>query len=87
MVTKEMLAVMTDDEITNFICGTYEWSDPNSPNYPEEMALVDCELLRRVRQGGSGFDVNGIIEGWKGMNMPTDLKTELRKTQTFKQAH
>ncbi len=86
MVTKEMLAAMTDDEIKSFICGTYEWNDPNSPNYPEEMALVDCELLRRVQQG-TGFDVNGIIEGWKGLDMPPELRTELRKTQEFKQRH
>jgi hypothetical protein len=69
---KTKLKGMSRRELEDFICFTFEWNDPDSPDYPESMALVDAELLRRA-QRGEDWTLKGILEDWVDLEVPASV--------------
>lgn len=66
MITREMLAAMSDFELYDFIGG---WTDPDTGECLglEAHALLDCELLRRP---DFFFNLKLIVEDWEDEDDP-----------------
>jgi hypothetical protein len=73
-MTREELAAMSNDELFDFMCGTFDWNNPKAPDFPESMALVAAELLRRAQKRQcTRVWLPGVLEDWVGRHVPPSV--------------
>jgi hypothetical protein len=64
---------LSHEELSDFICSTYDWNDPDAADFPVSMAMIDAEILRRAKRGKEKWCIETVLDDWNQREVPASV--------------